>query len=122
MSVSRPFSPFKADSQQALWDEVRCSNQCQAEAPKSCCSASSRSRASCAAPVFRLADELGRRTSFNVVRRFTVLRLRVLATLLLAFERRRIAHPKAQGLEWDYSRDLRLAKWGAQVQISLLSP
>src|SRR5262249_35204338 len=66
------------------------------EAPESCFSASSRSRASCAASVFRLADELGRRTSFDVVRRFTVLRLRAVASLLLALERRRIAHPKAR--------------------------
>jgi hypothetical protein len=42
---------------------------------------------------------LARRTSFDLVRRFTVLRLRALASLLLALERRRIAHPKA----WDYA-------------------
>jgi hypothetical protein len=64
------------------------------EAPESCSSASSRSRASCAVPIFGLADELGRRTSFDVVRRFTVLRLRALACLLLDLERRRIAIPR----------------------------
>ena len=46
----------------------------------------------------------------------TVLRLRALASLLLALERRRIAHPKGLGLRRFsrryYSRDLRLAKWG----------
>jgi hypothetical protein len=96
------------------------------EAPESCSSASSPSRASCAEPVFRLADELGRRTSFDVVRRFTVLRLRALAGLLLALERRRIAHPKAQ----DYADfqsgttaeicDWR--NWGAQVQNPTVIP
>jgi hypothetical protein len=42
--------------------------------------------------------------------------------LLLAVERRRIARPKAQGLQWDYSRDLRPAKWGAWTTESPLSP
>jgi hypothetical protein len=52
--------------------------------------------ASCAAPVFPLTHDLGRPTFFDVVRRFTALRLRALASLPLALERRRIAHPKAQ--------------------------
>src|SRR5262249_34049012 len=57
-----------------------------------------------------------RRTAFRVF----ALRLRALASLLLA-ERRRIAHPKGLGLrrfsKWDYSRDLRPAKWGSGVSL-----
>jgi hypothetical protein len=51
------------------------------------------------------------------LRRFgvTILRRRAFAGWPLTLERRRIAHPKA-GLRrfsnWDYSRDLRPAKWG----------
>jgi hypothetical protein len=56
------------------------------------------------------------------MRRFGIaLRLRALASLLLALERRRIAHPKGLGLrqfsKWDYSRDLRSAKWGSGVSL-----
>ena len=44
------------------------------------------------------------------------LRLRALVGLLLALERRRIAHPKGLGLrqfsKWDYSRDLLPVEWG----------
>jgi hypothetical protein len=49
------------------------------------------------------------------------LRLRALASLLLALERRRIAHPKGLGLRQfskrDYSRDLRPAKWCSEVSL-----
>jgi hypothetical protein len=49
------------------------------------------------------------------------LRLRALASLLLARERRRIAHPKGSGLrrfsKCDYTRDLRPAKWGLEVSL-----
>jgi hypothetical protein len=60
-----------------------------------------------------------------VVRRFTALRLRALASLLLALERRRIAHPKL-GLrrfsKSDYSRVLRPAKWGSGVSVQGSNP
>src|SRR6516225_9747153 len=74
-------------------------------------SASSRSR-------LRRAYSLSARTV--AMRRFGIaLRLRALASLLLALERRRIAHPEGLGLrrlsKWDYSRDLRPAKWGPAV-------
>jgi hypothetical protein len=67
----------------------------------------------------RRADSLSARTVV-ALRRFGIgLRLRPLASLLLALERRRIAHPKGLGLrrfsKWDYSRDLRTAKWGSAV-------
>jgi hypothetical protein len=58
-----------------------------------------------------------RAPDFGAFRRFSAACLPRgdLAGLLLALERRRIAHPKSQGLrrfsEWDYSRDLRPAKW-----------
>src|SRR5262249_13016298 len=74
-------------------------------------SASSRSRR-------RRADSLSART-VAALRRFGIsaLRLRALVGLLLALERRRIAHPKGLGLrrfsKWHYSRDLRMAKWGS---------
>jgi hypothetical protein len=51
------------------------------------------------------------------LRRFGIsaLRLRALASLLLALERRRIAHPEGLGLrrssKLDYSRDLRPVEW-----------
>jgi hypothetical protein len=49
------------------------------------------------------------------------LRLRALASLLLALERRRIAHPKAQDYanfsKGDYSRELHPAKWGFGVSL-----
>jgi hypothetical protein len=52
------------------------------------------------------------------------LRLRALASLLLALERRRIAHPKGLGLrrfsKWDYSRDWRPAKWGSIINLLVL--
>src|SRR5215471_18111569 len=72
----------------------------------SCASCSS--RVSRAISVFWLeAEELLWRTVF-------ALRLRALVGLLLALERRRIAHPKGLGLrrfsKWDYSRDLRPAE------------
>src|SRR6516165_11587920 len=57
------------------------------------------------------AEELLWRTAFRVF----ALRLRALGSLLLALERRRIAHPKGLGLRRFsrryYSRDLRPAKW-----------
>src|SRR5215469_2268694 len=69
-----------------------------------CCS-----RASSSSPRSRGASEARR---FGVFARW----LRALAGLLLALERRRIAHPKGLGLrrfsKWHYSRDLRLAEWG----------
>jgi hypothetical protein len=61
-------------------------------------------------------EELLWRTAFRVF----ALRLGAVATLLLALERRRIAHPKA-GLhrfsKCDYSRDLHSAKWGLAVNL-----
>jgi len=54
------------------------------------------------------------------------LRLRALVGLLLALERRRIAHPKGLGLrrfsKLDYSRDLRPAKWGSAVILRSSNP
>jgi len=54
------------------------------------------------------------------------LRRRLLATSPLILERRRIAQSQGCGLRRfsrrDYSRDLQLAKWGAQIQNPLLSP
>jgi hypothetical protein len=44
--------------------------------------------------------ELGRRTFFDVVRRFTALRLRALASLLLVLERRRITAPKLRSPQY----------------------
>jgi hypothetical protein len=61
-----------------------------------------------------------------LVRFGIALRLRALASLLLALERRRIAfHPKAQaarlGLQrCDYSRDLRSAKWASMINFAVL--
>src|SRR5215472_11258280 len=79
------------------------------EAAVCCFSASSRSRRSC-------ADSLCARTVVALRRFGIALRLRALAGLVLALERRRIAHPKGLGLrrfsKWHYSRDLRLAEWG----------
>src|SRR4029077_4240847 len=64
---------------------------CCFNASDSCSSASSRSRVSRATSVSSPeADELLWRTVFRVF----ALRLRALATLLLALERRRIAHPR----------------------------
>jgi hypothetical protein len=82
-----------------------------ASAVAACCSrASLSSRASLRTSVSGTrAKELLWRAAFKD---FT-LRLRALANLLLALERRRIAHPKAQDHASridDYSRDLRLAK------------
>jgi hypothetical protein len=40
--------------------------------------------------------------------------------LLLALERRRIAHPKAQDyacFQGDYSRDLRPVEWGSMINL-----
>src|SRR5262249_21687343 len=67
------------------------------EAAESCSKASSRSRPSCATSVFwPPSEELPRAT--GALRRFGIaLRLRALASLLLALERRRIAHPKGLG-------------------------
>jgi hypothetical protein len=56
------------------------------------------------------------RAAFRVV----ALRLRALASLLLAMERRLIAFTKAQDYAndiSDYSRDLRPAKWGSGVSL-----
>jgi len=59
-------------------------------------------------------EELRWRTAFRVF----ALRLCALAGLLLALERRRIAH-HSSGLrrfsKWDYSRELRLAKWSSMI-------
>ena len=61
-----------------------------------------------------MADEL-RGRAVPLARFGIALRLRALAGLLLALERRRIAHPKGLGLrrfsKWDYSRDLPSAEW-----------
>src|SRR5262249_49880761 len=79
-------------------------------------SASSRSRRSRTTSVsWPEADEQLWRTAFGAF----ALRLRAL--VLLALERRRIAHPKGLGLrrfsKCDYSRDLRLAKWCSGVSL-----
>ena len=63
-----------------------------------------------------------RRAAVACLRRFGIaFRLRALVGLLLALERRRIAHPKGLGLrrfsKWDYSRDLRPAKWGLVIKL-----
>src|SRR5215470_3906724 len=61
-------------------------------------SASSRSRRSCAnSPSAPAVEELLRRDAGAEPRFGIALRLRALATLLLARERRRIAHPKGLG-------------------------
>src|SRR6516164_727906 len=80
--------------------------------------ASSPSRRNRTNSVSRLAtEELLWRATFRVF----ALRLRPLAILLLALERRRIAHPKGLGLrrfsKGDYSRDLRLAKWCSMINL-----
>src|SRR5262249_46958839 len=85
------------------------------EAAVCCFSASSRSRR-------RRADSLSSARTLDALRRFGIaLRLRALASLLLALERRRIAHPKGLGLrrfsKWHYSRDLRPAKWGSGIKL-----
>src|SRR6516165_10613048 len=68
------------------------------------------------------ADELLWHTAFGAF----ALRLRALASLLPALERRRIAHPKGSGLrrlsKWDYSRDLRPAKWASGVGLQASNP
>jgi len=69
------------------------------EVAESCSSASSRSRLNSATfASLPAAEELRRRTAFGALRRpdVTALRRSDLASLLLALERRRIAHPKAQ--------------------------
>src|SRR5262249_37034460 len=80
-------------------------------------SASSRSRVSRTTSVsWPEADELLWRTPFRVF----ASRLRPVATLLLALERRRIAHPRLRTtpiFKVDYSRDLRPAKWGSGVSL-----
>src|SRR5215469_2498619 len=84
-----------------------------------CCSnASLSSRRSRATSVsWPEADELLWRTVFGAF----ALRLRPLDSLLLALERRRIAHPKGLGLrrfsKWHYSRDLRPVEWGSGVSL-----
>ena len=86
----------------------------------SCASLSSRVRRAISASC-PLSEELPPAT--GAVRRSdtSALRLRTLASLLLALERRRIAHPKGLGLrrfsKWDYSRDLRLAKWCSMINL-----
>src|SRR6516225_4264462 len=80
--------------------------------------ASSRSRRSRPTSVsWPEADELLWRTVFGAF----ALRFRPLDSLLLALERRRIAHPKGLGprrfSKWDYSRDLRPAKWGSVIKL-----
>jgi hypothetical protein len=67
------------------------------------------------------AEELPWRTAFSAF----ALRLRALASLLLALERRRIAFLKAwDHANWmdDYSRDLRLTKWGSEVSVHGSNP
>jgi hypothetical protein len=63
------------------------------------------------------AEELPWRTAFRVF----ALRLRALASLLLALQLRRMASPKAQGLrrfsKCNYSRDLRPAKWASMINL-----
>src|SRR5262249_28999581 len=77
-----------------------------------CCScASCSSRRSRATSVsWPEADELLWRTAFGAF----ALRLRALGGLLLALERRRIAHPRLRTtpILTDYIRDWRPAKWG----------
>src|SRR6516162_148117 len=97
-------------------------------AAANCTIASSRSRSKCAAFASSLAAEELRRGAARALRRFGVaaFRRRDLTDAEPALERRRIAHPKTQ----DYadfqggitSRDLQLAKWGAQIRNPLLSP
>src|SRR5262250_1382469 len=55
----------------------------------------------------------------------TVLRLRALVGLLLARERRRIAHPRLRTtpiFKGDYSRDWRPAKWGPMINLRCKNP
>src|SRR5262245_60724874 len=84
-----------------------------------CARASLRSRVRLSSCCRRSAVEERRRRG-SALRRFcaALLRLRALVGLLLALERRRIAHPKGLGLrrfsKWHYSRDLRLEKWGSE--------
>src|SRR5215472_4887125 len=85
-------------------------------------SASSRSRRSCAnSPSAPAVEELLRRDAGAEPRFGIALGLRALVGLLLALERRRIAHPKGLGLrrfsKCDYSRDLRTAKWGLRINL-----
>src|SRR6516164_6539968 len=86
-------------------------------------SASSRSRASRTNSLSWASAEERRRRTVVALRRLGVcaLRLGALVGLLLALERRRIAHPKGLGLrrfsKWDYSRDLRPAKWGSGIKL-----
>src|SRR5215467_2427327 len=85
-------------------------------------SASSRSRRSCAnSPSAPAVEELLRRDAGAEPRFGIASRLRALASLLLALERRRIAHPKGLGLrrfsKGHYIRDLRPAKWGSGVSL-----
>jgi uncharacterized protein (DUF2384 family) len=55
------------------------------------------------------------------LRRFGIAsRLRALASLLLALERRRIAQRRFS--KWDYSRVLRLAEWGSGVSLHGSNP
>src|SRR5262249_16973948 len=69
-----------------------------------------------------------RRAAVACLRRLSpcALRLRALVGSLLALERRRIAHPKGLGLrrfsKWDYSRDLRPAKWGSGASLHGSNP
>src|SRR5215471_1931050 len=92
---------------------------CKTSEVAACCSNDSLNcRSSHAIFVLWSAVALRRLPVFGVLAALgaTVLRLRALASLLLALERRRIAHPKGLGLRRFsrryYSRDLRLAKWG----------
>src|SRR5262249_39050524 len=73
-----------------------------------CSSASSRSRVSRPTIVSWPAETLGRRTFFGAGRRFTVLRVRVLAGCPPALERRLITFPKPQGKA---SYRLKIAYW-----------
>src|SRR5215472_12419097 len=77
--------------------------------------ASSRSRVRRASSVSWAATGELRRRTVVALRRFGICALRLRALLLLALERRRIAHPKGLGLRRFsrryYSRDLRPAKW-----------
>src|SRR6516162_2560987 len=88
-----------------------------------CCSrVSSRSRVRVSSCCRRSAVEERRRRG-SALRRFTALRLRALVGVLLALERRRIAHPRLRTtpILTDYIRDLRPAKWGSMINLRSLS-
>jgi hypothetical protein len=70
------------------------------------------------------AERLGDCLAFRALRRiWAALRLRAFVGLLLALERRRIAHPRLRTtpILTDYIRDLRPAKWGSMINLRSLS-